>query len=129
MIHHKTITTTPRDRSRLLRRLKAVVGEERLAHQAADRRVYGYDASVFRGRDILAVAFPENVEEVAALVREASQSGLPFVARGAGTGLNGGALPQEEMLVIELSRMNRILEIDTENRAAVVEPGVVVIVL
>ncbi|MCZ6749830.1 MAG: FAD-binding protein [SAR324 cluster bacterium] len=112
-------------RSRLVRWISAIVGAEHVQHRKADRFVYGYDASIFRGSDVLAIAFPATAEEVAALVRLAAREGLPFVARGAGTGINGGALSQEAALVIELSRMNRILEVDLENRFAVVEPGVV----
>ncbi|MCZ6553563.1 MAG: FAD-binding protein, partial [SAR324 cluster bacterium] len=89
-------------RSRLVRWISAIVGAEHVQHRKADRFVYGYDASIFRGSDVLAIAFPATVEEVAALVRLAAREGLPFVARGAGTGINGGALSQEAALVIEL---------------------------
>jgi glycolate oxidase subunit GlcD len=71
------------------------------------------------------VTLPDSAEQVSALVRLARERGLPFVARGAGTGINGGALPQKPLLVIALARMNRILEVDLDNRVVVVEPGVV----
>ncbi len=111
--------------ARLIARLEAIVGSGNVLHSKADRFVYGYDASVFRGRPAKAVALPASAEEVVELVRLANSEGLAFVARGAGTGINGGALPQEDLLVIELSRMNRILEVDPDNRLVVVEPGVV----
>jgi len=71
------------------------------------------------------VVFPRSAEQVAALVKIASREGIPFVARGAGTGLSGGCLPSEGGLVISLMRMNRVLEVDYDNQLAVVEPGLV----
>ena len=71
------------------------------------------------------VVFPRTVDEVAQVVRIANEYRVPFLPRGAGTGLSGGALAIEGGIVIELQRMNRILSIDVENRIAVVQPGVV----
>src|SRR3990172_13266028 len=71
------------------------------------------------------VVFPTTTEHVSALVKLASREGIPFVARGAGTGLSGGCLPAEGGLVISLMRMNRLLEVDYDNQLAVVEPGLV----
>src|SRR3954469_6890032 len=70
------------------------------------------------------VLLPRNAAQVAAAVRVCAELGVPFVARGAGTGLSGGALPVAEGVVISLQRLRRILEIDVENRRAVLEPGV-----
>jgi glycolate oxidase len=71
------------------------------------------------------VVFPTTTEQVAAVVRLANREELPFVARGAGTGLSGGCLPAEGGIVISLMRMNRILEVDYDNQLAVVQPGLV----
>src|SRR5437899_6182971 len=71
------------------------------------------------------VVFPRTTEEVARVVRIANEYGMPFLPRGAGTGLSGGALAVEGGIVIELQRMNRILSVDVENRFAIVQPGVV----
>ena len=71
------------------------------------------------------VVFPTAVEHVAAIVKLANRESLPFVARGAGTGLSGGCLPTEGGIVISLMRMNRVLEVDYDNQIAVVEPGLV----
>jgi len=71
------------------------------------------------------VVLPGSTEEVSAIVRLCYEEEIPFVPRGAGTGLSGGALPNREGIVISLSKMNRILEIDIANRFAVVQPGVV----
>src|SRR6058998_3677200 len=70
------------------------------------------------------VALPASVEEVQAVVRICNDGSVPFVARGAGTGLSGGALPVAEGIVISLARLTRILEIDVERAQVVVEPGV-----
>jgi glycolate oxidase len=72
-----------------------------------------------------AVVLPRSVEEVRAVVRFCVRHKIPFVSRGAGTGLSGGALPAAGGVVISLARMNRILEVDIANRYVVVEPGVI----
>ena len=72
-----------------------------------------------------AVVLPRNAGQVQAIVRVCARHGIPFVARGAGTGLSGGALPAQGGVVISFARMNRILEIDIPNQRVVVEPGVI----
>ena len=71
------------------------------------------------------VVFPRTTAQVAQIVRLVNEYGVPFLPRGAGTGLSGGALAVEGGIVVELQRMNRIISIDVENRIAVVQPGVV----
>jgi glycolate oxidase len=71
-----------------------------------------------------AVCLPETREQVQAVLRHCHRAGIPVVARGAGTGLSGGALPHGEGVLLSLARLNRILEIDPLNRVARVEPGV-----
>src|SRR6202051_3903428 len=72
-----------------------------------------------------AVLLPSNTEQVQAIVRVCHRERFPFVARGSGTGLSGGALPVKNGVVISLARMNRILEVDLPNARVVVEPGVI----
>ncbi len=72
-----------------------------------------------------AVVFPVSTEEVVALIQWANQTGTPVTPRGAGSGLAGAAVPAEGAIVCSFARMNRIVEIDTENLMVVVEPGVV----
>ncbi|HQT27575.1 MAG TPA: FAD-binding protein, partial [Burkholderiales bacterium] len=79
--------------------------------------------SVYR-RLPLTVVLPDKVEEVQAIARLCSELDIPLVARGAGTGLSGGALPLEDGVLLSLARLNRILEIDPENAMATVQPGV-----
>src|SRR5918996_4005065 len=70
------------------------------------------------------VLLPRDAAQVAAAVRVCAEHGVPFVARGAGTGLSGGALPVADGVVISLARLKRVLEVDAVDRRAVVEPGV-----
>ena len=70
------------------------------------------------------VVLPETADEVAAVVRVCAEAGVPFVARGSGTGLSGGAVPHAEGVLVVMSRMRRVLEVDPVSRRAVVEPGV-----
>src|SRR5438270_9846003 len=72
-----------------------------------------------------AVVLPRSAEQVQAVVRICARHAIPFVARGSGTGLSGGALPAENGLVISFARMHRILEVDIPNARVVVEPGVI----
>jgi glycolate oxidase len=113
------------DRTRLVPRLGEIAGAAHVLDSDADRHVYGYDASVFRGTDVLAVALPDSAEDVARIVRLTRDLGVAVVARGAGTGINGGALPQGPCVVVGLARMNRVLNVDPDNRVCTVEPGVV----
>ena len=75
-----------------------------------------YECDGLTGRRVVPelVALPATTAEVQAVVRICNRAGIPFVARGAGTGLSGGALPVAEGIVISLARMNRILEVDVE---------------
>ncbi|HUG16077.1 MAG TPA: FAD-linked oxidase C-terminal domain-containing protein [Thermomicrobiales bacterium] len=116
------------NRDEIVRSLAAVVGDEWVVADAAGLSVYQYDASdeVIAGihRPLLAV-LPSTAQQVAASVAIANAHGLPVVARGAGTGLAGGAIASSGGLLIVLTRMTRILEVNTIDRYAVVEPGLV----
>jgi len=85
--------------------------------------LYARDAGVAVGQAV-AVCFPRSGEEVAAAVGVARRHGRPFVARGSGTGLAGGATPLDDPVVIVTTQMNRVLEVDADARVAWVEPGV-----
>ena len=89
-----------------------------------DLMLYEYDAGV-RKCTPASVVFPQNTEHVAQIIRLAKSVGFPIVARGAGTGLSGGAIAPEGGVIVAFARMNRILEVDAENMRAVVQPGVV----
>ncbi|RFU38287.1 FAD-binding protein [Actinomadura logoneensis] len=70
------------------------------------------------------VVLPESAEQIAAVVRACAAAGVPYVARGSGTGLSGGALPRTDGVLIVTARMRRVLDVDVPNRRATVEPGV-----
>ena len=112
------------ERARLGERLIDLLGEDAVLHRPEDVIVYEYDYGLDRAAP-QAVAFPRNTAEVASVVRLARSLDLPIVARGAGTGISGGAVPVEGGIVIALARMKRIVDVDLANRVAVVEPGVV----
>jgi len=106
-------------------RLAKVVGERHCISDPAELRTYECDGlTSFRVAPEL-VVLPGSTEEVAAVVRIAREAGLAIVPRGAGTGLSGGALPVDDCVVVGLSRMKRILEVDLENGWMRVQPGVI----
>ena len=108
-----------------LQALRNIVGDERLVTAPDELLVYECDAFVIEKNPPQVVAFPMTAEEVVRLVRACAQFDVPFVPRGAGTSIAGGSLPVGGGLMISLTRMNRILEINLRDRYAVVEPGCV----
>jgi glycolate oxidase len=104
--------------------IAALVGPRSYLDQPGDLALYEYDAGQDKHPPDV-VAFPRTTADVAELVRIANRFGMPIVGRGAGTGLSGGSIPREGGLVIAFARMNHILQLDTANERAVVEPGVV----
>jgi len=112
------------DRTALTRALTDVLGPARVFTHPADLLAYEYDGSVLTAIPDL-VVFPESTEEVAGLVGVARRQRVPLIARGSGTGLSGGAITPIGGIIVSLARMKRILEVDLENRCAVVQPGVI----
>ncbi len=108
-----------------LRELRQILTLRQIVSSPADLMVYECDAYVAAKQSAGCVVFPNSTEQVAQVVKLARNHGLPIVPRGAGTGLAGGALPEDGCVLIALSRMNRIEEIDVENRVALVQAGVV----
>jgi len=116
------------NRTELIERLEQITGPGGVFHRPGDLLVYEYDGSVDGAVDTAlpaAVALPTTTEQVAAIVRLANESDLPVTARGAGTGLSGGAVAQRGGIIISLTRMDQIIEIDRDDRTALVEPGVI----
>ncbi|MCA0401630.1 MAG: FAD-binding protein [Proteobacteria bacterium] len=111
-------------RAAILARLAAILPPDCLITSEDERRAYETDAFTAYRRLPLAVALPRNTAEVSAILACCHAEGVPVVPRGAGTSLCGGAIPQEDALVIGLSKMSRILGVDYENRLARVEAGV-----
>ena len=104
--------------------LNALVGERNLLTDVGDLRLYEYDGGVDKHMPEV-VVFPRSTADVSGIVKIANKFNLPFVGRGAGTGLSGGVIPRSGGVMLSFARMNKILEIDLENERAVVEPGVV----
>ena len=120
-----TVPTETRIDARILDELRAIVGDNALLSKPEDLRTYECDALTAFKAIPRAVALPSSTAQVQDVVRVCHRERIPFVARGAGTGLSGGALPVAEGIVISLARMNRILEVDLPNARVVVEPGVI----
>jgi len=119
------IELDPARKKSLRRELEGLLGKGGVLSEPEELLVYESDGlTLFRALADF-VVFPTSVEQVSAVVKLANRESLPFVARGAGTGLSGGCLPAEGGLVISLMRMNRVLEVDYDNQIAVVEPGLV----
>jgi glycolate oxidase subunit GlcD len=91
----------------------------------SELRVYECDGLPLHKEPPGAVALCASRDEVVAVVKWCHEKGIPFVPRGAGTGLSGGATPAPQSVILDLNRMNRVLRVDLENRFAVVEPGVI----
>jgi glycolate oxidase len=113
-----------RDATALAAELGAALAPDRVRTERVELGLYGRDASVMTGAAAV-VCFPLTTDEVAHAIRIARRHGRPFVARGSGTGLAGGAVPVGDPVVIVTTKMDRILEVDPVDRVAWVQPGVI----
>ncbi len=108
----------------IARALRGIVPGEGVIDAEEELRVYESDGlSAYRQPPML-VVLPETTEQVCRILRYCLDEGIKVVPRGAGTSLSGGALPLADGIVLGLARLNRILEIDYDNRAAILQPGV-----
>ena len=109
----------------IAREFEQVVGKKQVVQRREELLVYECDGlTSYRQRPAL-VVLPRTTEQVAELVKICDRHQVPFLARGAGTGLSGGALPVENCVLIGMALMNQILEVDLENQRVVVQPGVI----
>ena len=111
--------------ARIIEEFRAIVGDEGLISKPEQLHTYECDGLTNFRIMPSAVLLPFSAEQVQGIVRVCHREHIPFVARGSGTGLSGGALPFEGGVVISLARLNRILEVDIPNQRIVVEPGVI----
>lgn len=116
---------TPPAHDRLVEELRALLGDGGVLARPEELFVYECDGLTHHTGRPSVVALPRTSEDVVAIVRACARAGVPFVPRGAGTGLSGGALALAGGVVIECARMDRVIEIDPVDRVAVVQPGVV----
>ncbi|MSQ25887.1 MAG: FAD-binding protein [Dehalococcoidia bacterium] len=107
-----------------LKELGAILGKDCLLTAPEDVAAYAYDATPLAG-EASAVALPRSADQAAAVLRVCNREGVPVVPRGAGTNLSGGTIPQRGMLVMAMTRMDRIIEIDVDNLTATAQPGIV----
>src|SRR5271165_2463349 len=111
-------------RAQIVTAMRAIVPGEGVIDHLDEMAPYESDALTAYAQRPLLVVLPENTEQICAVLRWCDQEQVRVVPRGAGTSLSGGALPLEDGILLGLSRLRRILEIDYDNRAAVVQPGV-----
>ncbi len=111
--------------ARILQQFASIVGRGGLISEPEELSTYECDGLTNFRVVPDAVLLPTTTEQVQAIARLCHREKIPFVARGSGTGLSGGALPVENGVVVSLARMNRILEVDYANQRAVVQPGVI----
>src|SRR5215475_15502932 len=109
----------------VLSAFRSLLGPSAVISTAEELQTYECDALTNYRVLPCAVLLPTSTEQVQSILRICHREKIPFVARGSGTGLSGGALPIKDGIVISFARMNRIIEIDLPNARAVVEPGVI----
>jgi glycolate oxidase len=114
----------PAQRTELVRALMKILPADAVLHRAEDLRPYECDGLACYRQLPLAVVLPRDADEVAAILRLCRERRVAVVARGAGTGLSGGALPLADGIVLGLARLASILQVDPANRSARVQPGV-----
>ena len=108
----------------LINDLSKIVGNQYVIWRPEDLLVYEYDGSIDKAMP-QAVVLPSTAEEVSEIVRTANRHGAYIVARGAGTSLSGGAVALRNSVIIALTRLTNLIEVDPKNRIAIVEPGMI----
>jgi glycolate oxidase len=125
MLLKKIFNETDRKWKPIIKEFEAILGQDGIVRRKDELLTYECDGlTAYRQRPAV-VVLPRTTEQVAAIVKICDRYEIPWVARGAGTGLSGGALPVEDCVLIVTARMNHILEIDLENQRVVVQPGVI----
>ncbi len=112
------------DAAALAPRFAEIAGHANVITDPRELRTYECDGLTSHRCTPAIAVLPETAEQVAAVVRACTRAGVPYVARGSGTGLSGGALPNADGVLVVTARMRRVIEVDPANRRAVVEPGV-----
>ncbi len=119
------VRNQPADRDACVVELERALGRENVRADSAARYVNSADASIFQGGSPSTVCFPSTTEQVQEILKIAAQHNRDVVARGAGSGLSGGASPLGEPIMVSTTRMNQVLEIDLQDQFAWVQPGVI----
>ena len=113
------------EKSSLVRNLESILGRDRVISHPTELLVYECDGLTLSKYGADAVVLPKSTEEVAEIVKCCVQHETPFLARGSGTGLSGGAVAAEGGVIIQMSKMDSILEVNYDNETAVIQPGVI----
>jgi glycolate oxidase len=108
----------------VISKLCQVVGDENCSTRTADLYTYGFDASIHHESPDIVIR-PENTQQVSEIVKLANEKKIPITARGAGTGLCGHAVPLQKGIVLDMCKMNKIVEVHVEDLYCVIQPGVV----
>ena len=111
-------------KSSIINELRAIVGKDHVMTEPEDMVVFSMDATVFNHLPE-AVVQPSDRDQVVEIVKLANRNSIPLTARGAGTGMSGGATPLKGGIVIDMTRLNKIRKIDAQHKYAIVEPGVI----
>ena len=106
-------------------KIKSIVGKNNYFDSEEDRRVYSFDATPIFEQRPEAVVFPQDEEQISKIVKLSNEEKFNIVPRGSGTGLSGGAVPVKNCVLVVMTRWNKILEIDSKNLTATVQPGVI----
>lgn len=109
----------------VLQKISRIVGPANYLDSQEDRISYSYDGTPLLNCLPDAIAIPQTKEQIASILVLANEEGFSVVPRGSGSGLSGGSIPVEHSIVLLMSKWRQILEIDTENLTALVEPGVI----
>jgi glycolate oxidase len=112
-------------KSETITKLKQLVGEGNYLDSPEDKMVYSYDGTPLISQNPEAILRPRSTEEVSEILKMANEDGFSVVPRGSGTGLSGGSIPTSDSVVLLFNHWDRIIEIDSDNLTAWVEPGVV----
>ena len=117
------------EKEKLFQELAKIVGKDDIRTSEMQLQEYSYDASLIKGKPDC-IVIPESTEEVSRIAKLAHQNRVPLIARGTGSSLSGGPIPvRGGIVLLTTQKMNRILEIDTENQRAIVEPGAITLQL
>ncbi|NJO67315.1 MAG: FAD-binding protein, partial [Leptolyngbyaceae cyanobacterium RM1_405_57] len=116
---------TSKDWRPIVKAFEQAIGKNGVIQKREELLVYECDGLTSYRQRPAVVVLPRTTEQVAAAVKICNQYNIPFIARGAGTGLSGGALPTENCVLIVTALMRQILDIDLENQRVVVQPGVI----
>lgn len=125
MLLNRILNNTDQKWRPIVKALEAAIGKDGVIRRKEELLTYECDGLTAYRQSPAVVVLPRTTEEVAAAVKICHDHQIPWVARGAGTGLSGGALPVEDCVLIVTARMKQILDIDLENQRVTVQPGVI----